>query len=317
MSDECPRQHCFAPGTGCALGHVALGNCPEWQGSAASGADSAPSTDETLLPWTGNAMGLVDLGFVTGRGKPIVVGIVGSQNAGKTTLLAAWYLLLGRGTRLNSNWRIAGSYTLQGWETVAGVMRWEPGQPPSFPAHTTSRSARSPGLLHLAFRKTDGGFQDFLLTDAPGEWFHRWAVNREAPEAEGARWVAEHADVFLMIADREALSGRTVGPARSALQLLARRLGAERGTRRVALVWSKADIVPTAEAETAVRDAVNNAIPGADEFKVSILSDGEEEQGQGILQLLNWLLTATRNLGVFPPASASEADPFLMIGSLK
>ena len=49
-------------------------------------------------------MGLVDLGFVTGRGKPIVVGIVGSQNAGKTTLLAAWYLLLGRGTRLNSNW---------------------------------------------------------------------------------------------------------------------------------------------------------------------------------------------------------------------
>ena len=317
MRDGCPRQHCFAPGTGCALGHVALDNCPEWQGSAASGADSAPSTDETLLPWTGNAMGLVDLGFVTGRGKPIVVGIVGSQNAGKTTLLAAWYLLLGRGARLNSNWRIAGSYTLQGWETVAGVMRWEPGQPPSFPAHTTSRSARSPGLLHLAFRKTDGGFQDFLLTDAPGEWFHRWAVNREAPEAEGARWVAEHADVFLMIADREALSGRTVGPARSALQLLARRLGAERGTRRVALVWSKADIVPTAEAETAVRDAVNNAIPGADEFKVSILSDGEEEQGQGILQLLNWLLTATRNLGVFPPASASEADSFLMIGSLK
>ena len=99
--------------------------------------------------------------------------------------------------------------------------------------------------------------------------------------------------------------------------MLARRLGAERGTRRVALVWSKADVVPTAEAEIAVRDAVNNAIPGADEFKVSIFSDGEREQGQGILQLLNWLLTVTRNLGVLPPASASEADPFLMIASLR
>ena len=115
MSDECPRQNCFVPSTGCALGHVKLSNCPAWEGSAISDAEETPSSDETLLPWTGDAMGLVDLGFVAGRGKPIVVGIVGPHNAGKTTLLAAWYLLLGRGTRLNSNWRIAGSYTLQGW----------------------------------------------------------------------------------------------------------------------------------------------------------------------------------------------------------
>ena len=246
MNDECPRSKCFAPSTGCSLGHVTLDNCPEWQDSAATNADIAPTTGESLVPWTGDAMGLVDLGFVTGRGKPLVVGIMGPQNAGKTTLLAAWYLLLGRGTQLNSNWRVAGSYTLRGWETDASVMRWAPGQPPAFPAHTSSRSARSPGLLHLAFRKTDGQIQDYLFTDAPGEWFRRWAVNREAPEAEGARWVAKHADVFLMIADSEALSGPTVGSARSVLQMLAKRLGAERGTRRVALVWSKADITPKA-----------------------------------------------------------------------
>lgn len=316
MNDECPRPNCFAPSTGCSLGHVELGICPEWQDSAASNADIAPSTGESLLPWTGDSMGLVDVGFVAGRGKPFVVGIMGPQNAGKTTLLAAWYLLLGRGTQLNSNWRVAGSYTLEGWETDAGVMRWTPGQPPAFPAHTSSRSARSPGLLHLAFRKTDGHIQDYLFTDAPGEWFHRWAVNREAREAEGARWVAKHADVFLMIADSQALTGPTVGSARSVLQLLAKRLGAERGARHVALVWSKADIAPTEEAEIAVRQAVKNAIPDADEFKVSIFSDGEEEHGQGtgILELLNWLLKPTRSRGLLPTSSKSYADPFFMIG---
>ena len=143
-------------------------------------------------------------------------------------------------------------------------------------------------------------------------------LNREAPEAEGARWVVEHADVFLMIADREALSGPTVGSARGALQLLSRRLGAERGTRRVALVWSKADVAPMVDAETAVREAVINAIPDANEFEVSVVSNSEEKngQGRGILQLLNWLLMPTRNLGILPPmSSASHADPFFMIGS--
>ena len=317
MDDECLRAKCFAPGTGCSLGHVALANCPEWKGSAASEADKAPSNDGTLLPWTGAAMGLVDLGFVGGRGRPIIVGIIGPHNAGKTTLLAAWYLLVGRGTRLISNLRIAGSYTLEGWEAVAGVMRWGPGQPPAFPAHTTSRSARSPGLLHFAFRRADGTLQDYLLTDAPGEWFHRWAVNREAPEGEGARWVAEHADIFLMVADREALSGSTVGSARSALQLLARRLGAERGARPVALVWSKADIEVEPAVEASVREAVNNVIPDAAHFKVSIFSDNAAEHGQGtgILELLNWLLGTKRALGVLSPASASNVDPFFLIGS--
>jgi hypothetical protein len=44
-----------------------------------------------------------------------------------------------------------------------------------------------------------------MFADAPGEWFQKWAANRDSADGAGARWVAEHADVFLLVADCEAL----------------------------------------------------------------------------------------------------------------
>ena len=167
--------------------------------------------------------------------------------------------------------RFAGSYSLAGWEAVANALRWAPGQQPSFPPHTTSRGGRAPGLLHLAFRDAEGQARDYLFTDAPGEWFHRWAVNRESLDGEGARWVSEHADVFLLIADREALSGPSKGSARGSLQLLAQRLAAERAVRKVALVWTKSDVSLAPEMETAVDQAVFGPMPDAMEFSVSVV----------------------------------------------
>ncbi len=197
--NDCSRANCFVPDTSCDLGHVDLSECPTWTGKAQATAESPPPLDEGLLPWSGSALGLVDLGFVSGRSKPFVVGIAGAQNAGKTTLLGAWYLLIGRGATDSDKRRFAGSYSLGGWEAVAGSLRWSPGQQPSFPPHTTSRGGRAPGLLHLAFRKTeDSRTRDFLVTDAPGEWFQKWAVNRDAAGATGARWIADHADVLLL-----------------------------------------------------------------------------------------------------------------------
>ena len=221
---ECSRETCFAPDTTCDLGHLDRSKCPAWKGQKAPAADEHTANDELLLPWSGSALGLVDLGFIAGRAKPIVVGIVGPENAGKTTLLAAWYLLLGRGLSRSESRRFAGSFSLAGWEAVAGALRWSPGNQPNFPPHTSSRGGRAPGLLHLVFRHGADRVKDYLLTDAPGLWFQKWAINRDAVEGAGAKWVAEHADVFLLIADREALSGSSMGSARGALQLLAQRL---------------------------------------------------------------------------------------------
>jgi hypothetical protein len=314
----CSRPTCFAPDSTCDLGYLDRAKCQGWKRLDEAAADQVGTeTDELLLPWSGSAIGLVDLGFVAGRTKPLVVGIVGPQNAGKTTLLAAWYLLIGRGLTGSDNRRFAGSYSLAGWEAVASALRWTPGQQPGFPPHTTSRSGRAPGLLHLAFRTENGGVRGYTFTDAPGEWFQKWAVNREAVEGEGARWVAEHADLFLLIADREALSGPNMGSARGSLQILARRLAAERSGRPVAFVWTKSDVAVAPEMEKAVRDAVLGPMPDAREFSVSIAASasGPSDTGQGLLKLLDWTLEIRRECVSLLPVEASSSDPLFMFGA--
>lgn len=314
----CSRSTCFAPESTCDLGFLDRAKCPGWKGrDEEAAAQSEMATDELLLPWSGSAIGLVDLGFVAGRTKPLMVGIVGPQNAGKTTLLAAWYQLIGRGLTGSNRRCFAGSYSFAGWEAVASALRWTPGQQPSFPPHTTSRGGRAPGLLHLAFRTADDELRGYTFTDAPGEWFQKWAINCEAVDGEGARWVAEHADLFLLIADREALSGPNMGSARGSLQVLARRLAAERSGRPVALVWTKSDMAVAPEMETAIRDAVLGQMPDAREFSVSIASgdDDASDKGQGLLELLDWTLDTRRERVALPSVEASSFDPLFLFGA--
>lgn len=291
--------------------------CPAWRGRSDAPAEASDELDLVLPPWSGSALGLIDLGFVAGRAKPIVIGVVGPQNAGKTTLLAAWYLLLARGLAFLGEQRFAGSYSLRGWETIAASMRWSPGVAASFPPHTSSRSGRAPGMLHLAFRQSDERPIDYLVTDAPGEWFQKWAINRDSDEGVGARWVAEHADVFLLVADREALSGPSMGTARGSLQRLAQRLAAERARRPVALVWTKADVVVAPEMEAAIRGFVLKPMPDAAEFSVSIVADaaGQDGTGTGLVKVLQWALNTKRARNVIAPLETTGADPLFLFGS--
>ena len=269
------------------------------------------------MPWSGNVLGLTDLGFVAGRSKPLVLAIMGPHNAGKTTLLGAWYLLLGRGFRPEEGLRFSGSCSLAGWEVVANPLRWEPGPiPPAFPPHTSSASARIPGLLHLAFKQDHDRRTDYVMTDAPGEWFRKWAVKRDDPDALGARWAAEHADAFLLVADREALAGSVRGATRTGIQLLARRLADELRERPVALVWTKADIPIPSETEEAVRRAVLRVIPKAVEFSVSVMTkpDGTEYV-QEFLDLLRWALNVRRPTVRLPEPARGNLDPVFTFGA--
>lgn len=316
--EKCKRETCFVPDTGCDLGNTDLSKCPIWQGTHQADSSGDNLDGEVLLPWSGSAFGLSDLGFISGKKRPIVVGVVGPQNAGKTTLLAAWYLLIGRGLADLGGRLFSGSYTLSGWEAVAGNMRWSPGHLPGFPAHTTSRGGRAPGMLHLALADEDGGVTDYLFTDASGEWFQKWAMNENSPEGAGARWVSEKADMFLVIADREALSGGSMGSARSSLQLLAARLGAARGERPAALVWTKADVEIAPEIEAAVRKAVKNAMPDAIEYAVSVVdeigADTVQGCGTGLVKLLQWVISNQRSKVKLPPRQTMSSDPLFMLG---
>src|SRR5262245_36844845 len=95
--DGCPHHNCYAPDASCALGNMEYSRCPEWKDSGSEAQVLSPTARHILLPWSGSALGVTDISFVTGRAKPIIVGIAGPESAGKTTILASWYLLLGRG----------------------------------------------------------------------------------------------------------------------------------------------------------------------------------------------------------------------------
>jgi len=314
---ECPLDTCFVPETTCALGHLRLKDCPKWTGLDNADSTQTKSDDEIVLPWSGSALGRTDVGFVAGRRAPTVIGIIGPENAGKTSLLAAWYLLIGRGAAISERHVAAGSFTLTGWEAVARSMRWEPGTLPEFPAHTSTRGAREQGLLHLAFREDGHRLRDYLFTDAPGLWFQKWAINEQALDAQGARWIAENADAFVLTADCAALAGHDRGSARSALQLLVRRLGANRRGRPVTLVWTKSDIAVAESMQAAVRDAVRSQIPGFEELRVSMQArpDDTVGLGTGLTDLLKHTLQLRRLMQVLPPSKAKTDDPLFLFGA--
>ncbi|MBY5399467.1 hypothetical protein HFN01_32200 [Rhizobium leguminosarum] len=311
---ECSNPNCFVPHVGCDLGHTDLRKCPIYSGQPRSLKQSVAINDEVLLPWSGGALGIADIAFVAGRARPMTIGIVGPQNAGKTTLLASLYLLMGRqGTGLESR-KFAGSFSLAGWEAVSGSLRWDPGHPPEFPPHTTSRGGRAPGFLHMRFQNPTASLPvDYLFADAPGEWFQRWAVNRNSPEGAGALWLADRADVFLLVADCEALAGEGRGAARNSFKLLARRLGDELRGRPVAFVWTKSDIEIDDAMEESIRSSVREAVPAAVEFAVSIIPKGQEPEAN-LMALFRWMLNERRPLTHLPPPGAKRNDPLFMFG---
>ena len=93
--DRCPHPKCSADDNiTCWLGHIKLANCPEWKKVVPTSTTAQPNPDELAVPWSGSALGESDLNFISGRGKPITVGIVGPESAGKTTVLAARRSLL-------------------------------------------------------------------------------------------------------------------------------------------------------------------------------------------------------------------------------
>mgnify|MGYP000854546766 FL=1 len=274
MKGTCSQESCFLQEVGCKLGHSDLGSCPFWTAPKAdheAAASPEPDDQRANPPWTGRSLGRSDLISVATRGRPTLIGLVGPAQSGKTTFLAALYLMLLQGGRI-AEYTFAGSLTLDGWEGLAGWMRWaEIGCPPTFPPHTSSAQGdHLPGILHLALRDRLGQRHDVLFTDAPGEWFSRWAVKANAQEAEGARWIVSNAAGFLLFADSENLAGSDFGTARRGLRDLMERLSPLLDGRPVGLIWSKSDIDVPAQLVESLTEAQRKFLKGAVTHRVSI-----------------------------------------------
>jgi hypothetical protein len=318
---RCPDPRCNAPAIACRRGEPDLTDCEVWRSGKGNGmsniADLKIDTHSIRLPWSGAALGTTDLPFITARSEPKLVAVIGPHNAGKTTLLGMFYQQVGRSGQVGDA-KFAGSYSLEGWEAIAHAMRWEAGVP-RFPPHTSSGSGRAPGLLHIASRHTDGSIADILFADSPGEWFQRWAIEPSANDAQGAAWLMERASALLIVADCEALAGAQRGTARNDIKQLIRRVAAERQSRPVALVWTKADTPVPPLIRAAVAEAAKLKMPDIVEFETSVVSlerDGNMIGARdSVRAVLDWTIAPIpRGFAVkeLPPRGD---DPFFAIGA--
>ena len=248
MTVDCKHEACFLD-IACALGYLNRSECENWirEEAETMEPEAEPASN---IPWNSYALGTSDLAILAGRGRPIVVGLIGAPDSGKTTLLAFLYMWLLEHGEV-PGWLFAGSWTLGGWESMVQYSRWTGEPPPSFPPHTSS-SGRVPGLLHLSLRNQAGLVRDVLFTDAPGEWFTEWAKAPTDKHAIGARWVIQHSDVFLLLVDRGALANEDSLPqARRATRDLMERVGAVASHIPLGFTWTKTDVtLPAATRET-------------------------------------------------------------------
>lgn len=151
-----------------------------------------------------------------------------------------------------------------------------------------------------------------LFADAPGEWFKLWAVNRDSPGCEGARWLSENADMFLVLADQGSLAGEDRGVARITAQTLIRRVSSEHGTRPVCLVWTKSDVEISPEIRSSVVSA-GGAIEDLHQLSVSVYP--ENDRGRCFIRILDWCLNrSVRNSTVTIPKVQMRGDVFFMYG---
>lgn len=308
---RCANPHCNVhDGETCVLGELVPESCSEWQSISAEvnlSSESNAFASEARVPWSGSALGLSDLMLLLPRSKHILVGVLGAHNGGKTTLLAANYLLMLQGRRM-ADAMFSGSRTLHAWESLASWMRFEDSaRPPTFPPHTPRASNRVPGLLHIALRREGGDFRDVLLADAPGEWFSSWAVNESAPQAEGARWLSAHSDAFLVVADCLRLSGPERGLARKELLQLLDRLSNHIAGRPVTLLWTKSEHEVPAGIKNAIGDALASNFPRATEYSVSITSPESFAKPVDAIVSEAWCSTPVSEIAL----EIKTQDPFL------
>jgi hypothetical protein len=162
-----------------------------------------------------------------------------------------------------------------------------------------------PGLLHLALRDSSGRIHDLLFTDAPGEWFTEWSTNKVNDRAEGARWIHQRANAFLVFADAARMGGENRGPAREEVNRMLQRLGDGLDKRPLAIAWSKADLPISDNMKEQIKREAMRISPDFTSFEISHL----EAYLQNYTDSTTWLLTQAirpQPISIAPPHSKSN-----------
>lgn len=279
MRKKCSKEGCPAPKGLCLerLNHE-YRKCEYWLGDKAEHSIENQQTvnqKAQSLPWTGEPFQPTDIEIVSQRSAPLIIGMVGGANAGKTSYLGMLYTLLFNGKRFE-HWQFAGSYTLAGWETLAQYLKIQPGGNVVF-APPTPSNPDFYSLYHFALKR-GSLFRDVLFADSSGEVFKFWSEDVHDPNAENARWIYEKASAFIFMVDSVALKEKR-GIAKNEIVQMAEQIVANLSGRPVAVVWSKADEIDSIRGtvRSALEEDFTQIFDGGRVFQVSNFSKSDSD----------------------------------------
>lgn len=290
MRKKCSKPDCPAPKGLCVI-HASPDHqkCKYWLENKT---EQPVEKQKTLkkkvqtLPWTGEPFQPTDIEIVSQRSAPLIIGMVGSANAGKTSYLGMIYSLLFNGKKFR-HWTFAGSYTLAAWETLAQYLKIKSDGSVNL-APPTPSNPDFYSLYHMALKRGEL-FRDVLLVDSSGEVFNLWSVDVHDPNAENARWIYKTSSAFIFMIDCVALINRR-GAAKTETVQMAEQLAANLDGRPIAIVWSKADRIGE------VRVTIKNAL---EEDLVQVFGDSQVFEVSNFPKSDHDKLCHKNNLAVF------------------
>jgi GTPase SAR1 family protein len=230
---------------------------------------------------------------VSVRNSPILIGIVGASNAGKTTFLGMIYTLLLNGKKFKA-YDFAGTNTITGWDELYSKLIIQKGTV-AFPEPTHASVNR---LYHIALRNKNGMLKDLLFSDASGEVFTLWAQNRNDESAENARWIYANCNAFILFIDCDALISK-MNLAKKEIIDIAQQLSHNLLQRPIISVWSKSDKKRSVhpQIKNSLKEKLNNIFVDYHEIDISNFLDPGPDRliHKNNLKVVDWLMKRIDN----------------------
>jgi len=207
-----------------------------------------PVNPDEVAPWRGRHLNLPEAEDIVRRSPARVISVLGPYNAGKTSLLASFFLQLANGHHGSFPYRFASSRTLYGFQDLVDrANKWSGQTDEQIVEHTPKDDGVSGGrFLHLGLRpanEEDDRHIDVLLSDVTGEWIDKWT---KLANEESKRRLAfvPRSNGFIIVADAEKLMSEDGMDMDDKIGLLIRRTSSMAGPgqgRGFVLVLSKFD----------------------------------------------------------------------------
>ncbi|MBL8634396.1 MAG: hypothetical protein JNM40_14330 [Myxococcales bacterium] len=172
---------------------------------------TASSAQRIDLGWRGRHLTFQESDLLRRSTPARTIAVLGDTNAGKSSLLTAFFLQLANGQRERFPYRFASSLTLYGWRTlIEHAADWQGDKKESVVGHTPKGDKESADtFLHLGLSPVEEepcGHRhiDVLLSDVPGEWIREYTERANESNRQPLAFLT-YMQVALLVIDADRL----------------------------------------------------------------------------------------------------------------